>query len=178
MKVQELNVYASLAKQCTKLLNETFEAHYPKNKAKEEIIRFLKEDNILYIAKDNETVLGFVGVSKARRYFTAYQLDLMVVKASKRYQGIGANLLDIVEHRLKEKGIMTLFLGSDDQGYKTSLSGKNLYQDDRFEHLKSIESDNHPYRFYQKQGYQIVGFIPDVYGPGNPDIIMAKRLKE
>ena len=36
----------------------------------------------------------------------------------------------------------------------------------------------HPYEFYQKCGYQIVGVLPDVNGPGKPDIFMAKRLTE
>ncbi len=177
MKVQELNVYAALAKQCMKLLNETFEAHYPKSRAKEEIIRFLKDDNILYVAKEAEEVIGFLGVSKARRYFSAYQIDLMIIKESRRFQGIGTALLDIVELRLKDKGILTLFLGSDDQGYKTSLTGKDLYKENIFELIKTIDSKTHPYKFYQKLGYSIVGVIPDVYGPGNPDVIMSKRLK-
>jgi hypothetical protein len=35
---------------------------------------------------------------------------------------------------------------------------------------------HHPYEFYQKLGYQIVGVIPDANGPGKPDILMAKSL--
>jgi hypothetical protein len=34
----------------------------------------------------------------------------------------------------------------------------------------------YPYEFYQKQGYVIVGAIPDVNGFGKPDILMAKRV--
>ena len=177
MKVKELNVYASEAKACTAMLHKAFPDHYPKNVAKEEIIRLLKGDNMLYVAVENETVIGFVGTSKARRYISAFQLDLMVIKPERRGEGIGTKLLDIVEHRLRDKGVVTLFIGTDDEGYKTSLTGTNIYED-TFEKIESISSTSHPYQFYQKQGYQIVGVIPDAFGIGNHDIVVAKRLYE
>ena len=34
----------------------------------------------------------------------------------------------------------------------------------------------HPYEFYQKLGYVIIGAIPDANGFGKPDILMAKRI--
>jgi aminoglycoside 6'-N-acetyltransferase I len=34
----------------------------------------------------------------------------------------------------------------------------------------------HPYEFYQKMGFAIVGVMPDANGIGKPDIYMAKRL--
>ena len=34
----------------------------------------------------------------------------------------------------------------------------------------------HPYEFYQKVGFVLVGVIPDANGPGKPDIVMAKRV--
>jgi hypothetical protein len=35
----------------------------------------------------------------------------------------------------------------------------------------------HPYEFYQKLGFVIVGVLPDANGPGKPDILMAKRVQ-
>ena len=34
----------------------------------------------------------------------------------------------------------------------------------------------HPFEFYQRLGFTIVGVVPDANGPGKPDILMAKRI--
>jgi aminoglycoside 6'-N-acetyltransferase I len=67
-------------------------------------------------------------------------------------------------------------LGPDDEFDKTSLSHVDLY-DHLWERIANIRNlKNHPFEFYQKQGFQIVGVLPDVNGFGKPDIYMAKRL--
>ena len=38
--------------------------------------------------------------------------------------------------------------------------------------------NNHPYEFYLKVGFAIVGVIPDANGPGKPDIMMAKSVQK
>jgi aminoglycoside 6'-N-acetyltransferase I len=40
--------------------------------------------------------------------------------------------------------------------------------------IKNIKG--HPYEFYQKMGFSLVGVIPDADGLGKPDIILAKRV--
>jgi hypothetical protein len=46
-------------------------------------------------------------------------------------------------------------------------------------HLARIENRRgHPFEFYQKLGYAIVGVVPDANGWGKPDILMAKRVGE
>ena len=57
------------------------------------------------------------------------------------------------------------------------LYGVDLYED-TFGKLASIHNTGgHPFPFYEKQGYKIVGVLPDANGIGKPDIWMAKRLK-
>ena len=49
---------------------------------------------------------------------------------------------------------------------------KNTYK-----HIEQIKNrGSHPYEFYQKCGFKIVGILPDANGPGKPDIFMAKRV--
>ena len=44
-------------------------------------------------------------------------------------------------------------------------------------HLIKIENlRGHPYEFYQRLGFEIVGVMPDANGFGKPDIYMAKRV--
>jgi aminoglycoside 6'-N-acetyltransferase I len=45
---------------------------------------------------------------------------------------------------------------------------------DRLRSIKNIRE--HPFEFYLKVGYQLVGLIPDANGFGRPDILMAKRV--
>jgi len=47
------------------------------------------------------------------------------------------------------------------------------------EHLMHIRNPGgHPYEFFQKVGFTIVGVVPDANGPGKPDILMAKSLTD
>jgi aminoglycoside 6'-N-acetyltransferase I len=46
-----------------------------------------------------------------------------------------------------------------------------------FEHITKIKNlRGHPYEFYHKLGFVIVGVMPDANGLGKPDIFMAKRV--
>jgi aminoglycoside 6'-N-acetyltransferase I len=59
---------------------------------------------------------------------------------------------------------------------QTTLSGRNLFPN-VYEHVAQIRNlKQHPYAFYQKLGYVIVGVIPDANGLGKPDILMTKSL--
>jgi len=82
----------------------------------------------------------------------------------------------VSKSRVLARNAHTIFLGSDDESNTTSLAGKDLYPN-VFEHLLNVRNlKRHPYVFYEKMGYTIVGVIPDANGFGKPDILMAKRL--
>ena len=81
-----------------------------------------------------------------------------------------------LEALAREKGALTLWAGSDDEHDETSLGGVDLYED-VLGSIRSIRNlANHPYEFYLKVGFQIVGVLPDANGPGKPDIFLAKRV--
>jgi aminoglycoside 6'-N-acetyltransferase I len=91
-------------------------------------------------------------------------------------QGIGRMLVQDFEQQVAKRGGITIMLGSDDENNMTSLAGVDLYED-IFGYLQQIQNlKNHPYTFYQKMGFKIVGVIPDANGYGKPDIYMAKRV--
>ena len=58
----------------------------------------------------------------------------------------------------------------------TSLSQVDLYKN-TWEHITNIRNlKGHPFEFYQKMGFTIIGVIPDANGWNKPDIMMAKRV--
>jgi aminoglycoside 6'-N-acetyltransferase I len=82
--------------------------------------------------------------------------------------------MQILENEAKLNAVSTIWLGTDDDFGGTNLYGVDLYPN-VFEHLSNIQpTSGHPYTFYQKMGYTIVGAIPDASGFGKPDILMAK----
>jgi aminoglycoside 6'-N-acetyltransferase I len=59
----------------------------------------------------------------------------------------------------------------------TTLSGADLYPD-VLGHLANIKNlRGHPYEFYSRLGFSLIGAMPDANGWGKPDIYMAKRLQ-
>ena len=105
-----------------------------------------------------------------------WELHPLVVRSDHRGEGIGRALVQDLEQRVGERGGMTLTLGSDDENNLTSLAGIDLYPN-LLKHIAGIQNlGRHPYSFYEKVGFQIVGVLPDANGFGKPDILMAKRV--
>lgn len=142
----------------------------------EEMTYCVSPERICRAAIDPSGVLlGWVGAIPQYRGLT-WELHPLVVGGSFRKHGIASQLVKDLENRVYARGGSTIYLGTDDETGKTSLYGKDLYQNLHKE-IKDIKNlDNHPYQFYQKNGFSIVGVIPDANGWGKPDILMAKRL--
>jgi len=142
----------------------------------EEVRESLQEDRLSLIAIDDSgMVLGWV--SGIRGYDGhAWELHGLVVKPEFRGRGIGRALAGALEERVRELGGITIYLGTDDENYRTTVSGTDLYPNVLEKLLEIKNPGNHPYEFYQKVGFTIVGVIPDANGLGKPDIFMAKRV--
>ena len=69
-----------------------------------------------------------------------------------------------------------VYLGTDDKRGQTSIADIDLFPDALRLAANIRNLRGHPYEFYQKQGYTIVGVLPDANGFGRPDIFMAKRI--
>ena len=143
-----------------------------------ELQESMQADRICLAAiDDHRTVLGWIG--GIREYDgNAWELHPLVVKGEFQRQGIGRVLVTELEKRVRKLGGITIYLGTDDEKGRTSISGVDLYPD-VLEKLSGIKNPGgHPYEFYLKAGFTIVGVIPDANGWGKPDIIMAKRVSE
>jgi aminoglycoside 6'-N-acetyltransferase I len=170
-----------IIQQVAELLVAGFKDHWPAawpdlEAALVEIRESFGPGRISRIAVDEEgTILGWVGgISKYHGH--AWELHPLVVRADRRRQGIGRALVRDLERLVREQGATTLYLGTDDEDNMTSLAGKDLYPDLATNIADISNLRQHPYEFYQKLGFVIVGLIPDANGPGKPDIWMAKRV--
>lgn len=127
------------------------------------------------LSRDGE-LLGWIGV---RPYYArVWELHPIVVAESARRHGIGRGLVHEAEKLAAERGALTLYLGSDDEDDMTSLAGVDLYPDPLV-HLSALTNrKDHPFGFYLKCGYSVVGVVPDANGFGKPDILLAKRIAQ
>jgi aminoglycoside 6'-N-acetyltransferase I len=144
--------------------------------ALEEVHQSFASDRISRIAVDDSgTVLGWIGgIQQYDGY--VWELHPLIVRSDCRGQGVGRALVMDLEVQTKQRGGITLWLGTDDEEAKTTLSGANLYPNllEQIANIKNLRQ--HPYEFYQKCGFVIVGVMPDTNGLGKPDIFMAKRI--
>jgi aminoglycoside 6'-N-acetyltransferase I len=163
--------------QAAKLLMESFEHSWSTlEEARDEVMESLGSDRISRIAiNDQDALIGWIG-GISQYSGNVWEMHPLVVNESWRGQGIGSSLVKDFERKVAEKGGSTVLLGTDDENYSTSLGGIDIY-DDLYGNVQNIRNlKNHPYEFYQKVGYKIVGVIPDANGYGRPDILMAKRV--
>ena len=167
--------------QLAQLLVAGFKTHWPNawpniETALSEVQESLEPGRISRIAvNESGRILGWIGGIREYEGHT-WQLHPLVVHPDFQVSGIGRALVNDLEELVRQSGGTTIYLGTDDEDSMTSLSNVDLYPD-VFEHIKRIENlKGHPFEFYQKLGFVIVGVSPDANGPGKPDIMMAKSV--
>lgn len=145
--------------------------------ARREVLASFGDGRLSLIARDERgDVLGWIG-GEEQYNGHVWELHPLVVDPARQGGGIGRVLVTALEARVRERGGLTLVLGTDDEIGQTSLAGVDLYPD-VWPHLAAIRNlRRHPYGFYRRLGFTIVGVIPDANGFGKPDILMAKSLR-
>jgi aminoglycoside 6'-N-acetyltransferase I len=122
-------------------------------------------------------VLGWVAA--IRQYGgNTWELHPIAVHPNHQAMGIGTSLVQDLLKQVASIGGETVWLGADDEINRTSLGGQALYPD-VLAKLTTIQNlGGHPFEFFQKVGFVIVGVIPDANGIGKPDILMARRVRD
>ena len=169
-------------RQAAILLVEGFKENWPDawpevDAALEEVRESFGEGRISRVAVGEDgAVLGWIGGIPSYGG-KVWELHPLVVRPDLQRRGIGRALVADLEERVRERGGLTIWLGTDDETGMTTLSGVDLYPN-VLGHLANIRNlRGHPYEYYSKLGYSIVGAMPDANGPGKPDIYMAKRCR-
>jgi aminoglycoside 6'-N-acetyltransferase I len=159
-----------------------FKDHWPEawptlESALEEVREFNNPERVCRVALDDANeVLGWVG-SLPQYDGNVWELHPLAVHPAHQRRGVGRVLVADLEDRVRERGGLTIMLGTDDDADMTTLSGADLYAD-LWERVRTIRNlRGHPYEFYRKMGYTITGVVPDANGRGKPDILMAKRIE-
>jgi len=170
-----------LAQQAAQLLVDAFREHWAEawstlDEGRREIEEMLEAERICRAAVDDEgNLLGIIG-GIPQYDGHVWELHPLAVQPSAQGRGIGKALVEDFEEQVRQRGGLTITLGSDDEDDMTSLSGVDLYENlwDKVRDIRNFK--RHPYEFYQKMGYVITGIVPDANGVGKPDIIMSKRI--
>jgi len=140
-----------------------------------EVDECLEEPNICIGIKTGDELIGWVGLRPM--YTATWELHPMVIKKEFQGKGYGKILLDELEKIAQEKNIIGIVAGSDDETFSTSLSEKEITSENIFEEIVNIKNyKNHPYEFYKKCGYTIIGIIPNASGLNKPDIWLWKKI--
>ena len=167
--------------QTAQLLFDSFKNHWPEawptlEDTRREVLESFAADRISRIAIDDDgQVIGWIG-GLSLYDGHVWELHPLAVSTAHRGKGVGRALVNDLEAIAKARGGITLWLGTDDEDHQTSLAGVDLYPN-VWEHITAIKNlRRHPFEFYQKIGFVIVGVMPDANGIGKPDIFMAKRI--
>lgn len=121
------------------------------------------------------TLAGWIGAQQSHGP-QAWELHPLAVSPAFQRQGIGSALVADLERVLAARGVVALWLGTDDEDGSTTLSSIGLYDDVPGHLAKASTRRDHPLAFYRRLGFAVTGVIPDANGYGRPDILMAKRL--
>lgn len=179
--IQDMPNNESSIEQAGELLMLAFAKNYPDSwstleEGIEEVEEMLADDRICRVALLEERIVGWIG-GIPEYEGNVWELHPLAVHPDFQGRGIGKLLVEDLEKQVSEKGALTLKLGSDDVTNMTTLSDVDLY-DNLSEKIATIQNlKNHPFSFYQKLGYTIIGVLPDANGIGKPDIFMGKRVQ-
>ena len=172
---------AAVVEACAALLVEGFAADWPEAwpdlaSARAEVLECTAAGLTARVARDDDgSVAGWIG-GRPEYDGNVWELHPLVVRLDRRRAGVGRALVADLERLAAARGGLTLRLGSDDVTDMTSLGGVDLYPDP-LTHLAAIEDRRgHPFGFYRRCGFALIGVIPDANGPGKPDILLAKRI--
>lgn len=177
-----INESEETKKQAAEILLETFKKAnmWPtldKEEAFATVEESVSEEKICIGIKVDNQLIGWTGLIPM--YEKTWELHPIAVKNEFQGKGYGKILLNELEKTARQKGIIGIFAGSDDETGKTSLSEKEITGKNIFDEIRNIKNyKNHPYEFYIKCGYSIIGMIPNANGANKPDIWLWKDIRE
>lgn len=97
------------------MLTEAFPRWTPDlQAARAEVEESPAPDRVSLVSRGGTAILGWVGAIS--EYSHAWELHPLVVREDARGQGVGRALVAALEERVHQRGALTLYLGTDDDG--------------------------------------------------------------
>ena len=146
--------------------------------AQRQVLNALASDRICRVLLDaNDNPLGWIAAIPLH-HGRIWEIHPLVVAVAEQGKGYGRALVKEIERLAQQKGVLGLSVGTSDETGATTLYGVDLYQNPlaALAHLQSHQP--HPYEFWIKMGFTVVGVVPDVDGRGKPGIHLAKRVAD
>ncbi len=125
----------------------------------------------------NDNPLGWIAAIPLH-HGRIWEIHPLVVTVGAQGKGYGRSLVTEIERLAQQQGVLGLSAGTSDETGATTLYGVDLYQNPlaALAHLQSHQT--HPYAFWLKMGFTVVGVMPDAEGRGKPGIHLAKRIDD
>src|SRR5258708_978147 len=102
-------------------------AYHTIEEARAEVAKVSNSDRLGFAALLEDRLVGWIGAIKT--YDQGWELHPLVVDPAHQRSGIGLLLIRTLEGRARSEGVLTLYLGADDDFAGTSLFGAELYPD-------------------------------------------------
>ncbi len=180
------------APEAARILLNAFAADFPLawptlDSARREVDEALDRERLALGAwTRDDTLVGWIGAIpqyRKQEVTTGWELHPFCVDPSSHGRGVGRMLVRSLEKELHRRGATVVYLGTDDESGRTIAADRELPDIPQVITELERRTDSgsrvdHPYAFYRRCGYRIVGVIPDASGIGRPDILMAHRLVE
>lgn len=174
----------ALTEAAARLLVAAFAEHWPDAwptlEEAEETVRDVTAPEAIALAAVDASghLLGWIGgLDEGYSARRVWELHPLAVDEHERKRGVGRALVAALEVAVLERGGAIIRVGTDDDDNMTSAGGIDLWHEP-WRHLRDLQNlHDHPFGFYQRLGYTVVGFLPDADGEGKPDIFMAKKLR-
>ncbi len=172
---------ASIQESAAELLVSGFEQLAPDawptlEAARAEVALALAPDRLAFVAAADGLALGWIGAIP-NYGTTGWELHPLVVQPHLQGRGVGRALVEHLVAAVARRGGCVLYLGTDDEAGLTSLAGVDLFPHVLSKLAELRDVGGHPFRFYERCGFEVVGIVPDANGFGRPDILMARRCR-
>ena len=154
MQIVTFDGNEKLKHQMAQLLVDAFREHWADawetfEDGLKEVEEMCEAERICLVAIEDEKLLGMIG-GIPEYDGKVWELHPLAVQPGLQGKGIGRALVMAFEEQVRQRGGLTIMLGSDDQNEMTSLAMVDLYEN-LWDKVKNIQNfKGHPYEFYQK----------------------------